>query len=58
MKVFNIAHIAVLYRKISCNFRGHPKAQLTKVEGDLFEECEVSTGEIRLSAADLILCVH
>lgn len=45
--------------KISCNFSGHPKAQLTQVEGDLFEERQVSAGEIWcLSAADLILCVH
>lgn len=32
--------------KISCNFSGHPKAQLTQVEGDLFEERQVSAGEI------------
>ncbi len=45
--------------KISCNFSGHPKAQLTQVEGDLFEECQVSAGEIWcLSAAELILGVH
>lgn len=32
---------------------------LTQVEGDLFKERQVSAGEIwRLSAADLILCVH